>query len=399
MQQTLCRVVVDGETIEEIESFEISDDVMAVGEEQRFVVVNRGKKYRDKLRLGQSCEVIMQHPRVNGGAPTTKHRGRIVRREPTITSSGSMINIVSADPGWHLQNSDAPIWIRLQGKTYAQLVDPLTSPLFDNTWGFRGLRFGAEASLLRRRLKLGVAAVAAASQQVLDPVHVIQIEPGQKPWDIIVEYCRRLNLLVNVSPDGYLSIYRPVLGGDAAYSLRQLDGDSGNNMLSASIVEDARTIYTEVTVVGEQIGYEGPQDPNDPNSSKKVGRVYHRDALPFRNALATCDGEMFANGLAQKHAEWLHRRGLFDAFSITVEVADHHQGGLWWASDCLVNVQSDELGLYGNFYLQSVRCSGSKTDGDKTTLTLRRPGLLSAAFGEIPNPPIFRANSLGGSVS
>ena len=399
VQQTQARVIVNGETIEEIESFEITDDVMAVGEEQRFTVV-APRKYRDKLRLGDSVELIMQHPDVNGGTPTTKHRGKVIRREASVSPTGGcVINVTTADPGWHLQNSDAPIHIRLQGKTYAQLVDPATSPLFGKSWGFKGLRFGANAALLRRSLKLGVAAAAIASQQVLDPVHVIQVEPGQKPWDLIVEYCRRLNLLVNVSPDGYLNVYRPVVGGKAAYSLRCVDGDAGNNVLSASVAEDARTRYTEVTVVGEQFGYEGSQDPNDPNASKKVGRVYHKDALPFDHRLCAADGEMFANSLAQKQAEWLYRRNLYDSLAITVEVAEHHQGGLWWAADSVVNVQIDDLGLSGNFYLQSCRCTSSKTDGDKTTLTLRMPDLLSAAFGELPNPPIYRAYSVGGGPS
>ena len=62
-------------------------------------------------------------------------------------------------------------------------------------------------------------------------------------------------------------------------------------------------------------------------------------------------------------------------------------------------VQIDDLGLYGNFYLQACRCTSSKTDGDKTTLTLRMPDLLSAAFGELPNPPIYRAYSVGGGPS
>ena len=129
MGQTTCRVVVEGRTVEEILSFDYSSDVMAIAEEAHFSVENKTAKYRDQLRLGQQVEFILQNKHVNGGAPTVKHRGVIVRRNPKINpSGGSVINITSADLGWHIQNSDAPLWMRLQGKTFADICDPATSP-------------------------------------------------------------------------------------------------------------------------------------------------------------------------------------------------------------------------------------------------------------------------------
>lgn len=397
MGQTTCRVVVDGETVEEILSFDYSSDVMAIAEEAHFSVDNKGRKYRDRLKLGQRVEFILQNPSVNGGAPTVKHRGVIVRRNPRISpSEGSVINVTSADLGWHIQNSDAPLWLRLQGKTYADICDPAISPFFDASWGFTGLDFTGNP---RRRLKLGLAAAAIASQKVIDPVHVIQIEPGEKPAEKIIEYARRINLLLNVSPDGKVCLFRPNDTQAPLYSLRLRDGDEGNNVLDADLVEDARTLWTEVVVVGEQFGYEGPNDPNNPNATKKRGRVVHPGALPFMHRRTAADGEMFLNGLAQKQAAWLYRRGIFDAWYATYTVSEHHQNGYWWESDTVAHCDDDELGLLGNFYVQAVRCQGSKQAGDTTSVTIRKPGLLSASFGEYPNPPIFRASGISGSPS
>ena len=395
MTQTTCRVVVDGETCEDILSFDYSSDVLAIAEEAHFVVENKNHKWRDALKIGQRVEFILAHPEVNGGAPTVKHRGVITRRNPRVSpGDGSTIAVTSSDLGWFLQNSNVPIWLRLQGKTYAALVDPAQSPLFDKSWGFRGVRFDGD---IRRRLKLGVAAVAAASQRLIDPVHVIQSEPGDVPAELITSYCRRLNLLLNVSPDGFVCCFRPSDTQAPLYHLRLRDGDPENNVLEAQATEDARTRYTEVTVVGEQVGYEGAQDPNNPNASKKRGCVRHLGNFPAMLRLTRADGEMFANGLAQRQAEWLYKRGRFDAFSATYRVAEHHQGGSWWESDTVCSVQDDELGLSGNMYVQSVRCSGTRGQGDTTEVTLRMPGLLSAAFGEIPSPPIYRAGSSTGT--
>lgn len=394
MGQTTCRVVVEGETVEEILSFDYSSDVMAIAEEAHFSVDNKKKRYRDKLKLGSRVEFILQNAAVNGGAPTVKHRGVIVRRNPKVSrADGSIINITSADLGWHLQNSDAPLWLRLQGKTYADICDPAISQFFDKSWGFTGLDFTGNP---RRRLKLGLAAAAIASQKVIDPVHVIQIEPGEKPSEKITEYARRLNLLLNVSTDGKVCLFRPNDTQAPLYSLRLHDDDEWNNVLDAELVEDIRTLWTEVIVVGEQFGYEGPNDPNNPNATKKRGKVVHPGALPFMHRRTAADGEMFANGLAQKQAEWMYMRGIFDAWVATYNVSEHHQGGYWWESDTVANIDDDELGLLGNFYVQAVHCQGSKQNADTTTVTVRKPGLLSASFGEYPNPPIFRANGISG---
>ena len=404
MTQTTCRVVVDGETCEDILSFDYSSDVLAIAEEAHFVVENKGHKWRDALKIGQRVEFILAHPEVNGGAPTVKHRGIITRRNPRVTpGDGSTIAVTSSDLGWFLQNNCAPLWMRLQGRTYADLCDPATYTVgrdgkrhyfLDPSWGFTTVRFDGD---IRASLKMGLAVVKANAQRLIDPVHVVQIEPGDKVADTIVTYAKRKNLLLNVAPDGALCCFRPRDKQKPTYHLRLRDGDPENNVLEAQAVEDARTRYTEVTVVGEQVGYEGPQDPSNPNAGKKRGHVVHPGNFPALLRLTAADGEMFQNGLAQKQAEWLYKRGQFDAFSATYKVAEHHQNGAWLESDFVASVQDDELGLYGNLYVQAVRCSGSRGQADTTEVTLRMPGLLSAAFGELPSPPLYRAGSSTGT--
>ena len=351
--QTECFVEVNGHRVDEVTSFDYSDDVMAVSEDAHFTVENKKHKFRDLLRIGEVVEFYLSNRYVNGGVPTLKHKGRITARNPRFTKAeGATISVTSSDLGWHLQRSDAPLWLRLKNKTYADLVDPAQSKFYDASWGFLGVRFDGE---IRRKLKLGVTLVAQDAQKVLDPVHVIQIEPGEKAADKFLEYCRRLNLLVNVSPDGYLCCFRPNDRQPPSYRLRLLDDGAENNVLSAEVMETAESRYTE----------------------------------------CVC-GDMFQNGYAQKAAEWAYKRGMFDAWSATYEVGEHHHGSLWWAADSIVDVADDENGVYGNFYVQAVRQRGSKGEADVTQVIVRFPGLLSAAFGEIPTPT-FKAISVTGT--
>lgn len=395
MGTTTCRVVVDGDVIDDIVSFDYQSDLLTVAEEAHFAVAG-SKKWRDKCKIGAKVEFIMQNAAVNGGTPTVRHRGRIVHRESVVDpAEGWVLQCTSADLGWHLQNSSAPIWISLEGKTFADLVDPATSPLFDSSWGFQTpTRFDGD---IRRRLKMGLALVAVSAQRVLDPAHRIQIEPGDAAWDKIVEYAARINLCCNVSPDGYLCCYRPNDTAAPLYSLRLRDGDERNNLLRARVVEDARERYTQTEVVGDPIGWDGPVDAQSPNSQRKRGKVSHPGALPFKHALARVEPQAFQNGLAQKFAEWDYKRGMYNSFYYEVSLLEHHQNGYWFDVDNVAHVEDDLNALYGNLYVAAVRCVGSKTDGDISSLVLRMPGLLSATIeGGVPNPPVFRASSVSG---
>lgn len=397
MAQTKCTVIVDGDTVEEILSFEYHSICTAVTDEASFTVDSKNRKYRDKLRKGQEVKFILQHPDVNGGQPTLRHQGRIWGRYPKVSKgAGNEIRIVSRDKGVHLEKSHAPVWIRINGKTYADICDPATSPFFDKSWGFAGVRFEGD---IRRSLKLGIAAAKAQAQRALNPTWVVQTEPGDTAATKIVEYARRINLLLNVSTDGYVCLYLPNYTQPPLYSIRCRTGDDGNNVLEGEIADTADTCYTDVTVVGEQYdtGILAGGDPLSPNATKKRGHVVHEGALPFVHRHTEADGEMFENGLAQKQAEWLWAKGQFDAWSATYKLNEHHQGGHWFDCDTMTHVEDQELGLSGNFWVEAVHCYGSKQEEDYTTMVLRMPGLLSASFGVYPNPPIYRGNGSSGA--
>lgn len=390
--KTRARLEIEGQSIDEVKEFDYSSDVLAVGDESHYTLVNPNRKYTQALPVGAKVRLYLSHPEVNGGEWTLKHLGIVVDRNADYSSQGSLLQITSADLGWHLINCCAPLYYNLRKATYADLVDPQKKGnILDPSFGLVGVRFDNK---INRRLKLGVAAARAASQRVIDPILAIQIEPGDTYYDKMAEYARRLNLLVNVSVDGYIQCFNPDYQEKPSYRIRCVSGARAqqNNVIRSSMYESAKTIWTDIECVGEQVGYEGPQDPNDPNASKKRGSFYNRKALPFVHRLTFGDGEMYQRNLARKQAEWKYKRGLFDSFYVRYTVPEHHQNGLWWESDAMCDVEDEELGLSGVFYIASVLCSSSRTSGDITEVILRKPGLLSASFGEIPNPPIVKSS-------
>lgn len=402
--QTRCQVRINGQTIEEIKEFGYRSDALAVGDEAHFTAANVKRKYTGSLRVGQDVEFLLSNPNVNGGEWTTKHTGLITTRDAAGDSTGSVIKCSSADLGWHLQNNSAPLWFNLRHAKFLDLIDPSRTfrdrrgqqiAFIDQSWGIKGFRVSDNSlnRLIKAGLRQGVAAAQATAQKVLDPAWFVQVDPGDTVYDVISTYAKRINALVNVTVDRYLQVWRPDYNRKPVFKLRNVVGGKENNAIRYQMHDELRGKLTQVECVGNQVGIDGPQDPNNPNASKRRGAIYHPDLLPFLRRLTFSDGQMFQRGLAQKAAEWRYKRELFGSWYVSYTVEGHHQGGMWLEADQLVNVEDDDLGLSGDFWISQVDYSVSKTDGDLTTLTLRIPGLLTAAFGVLQNAPTVKSLS------
>jgi len=379
MSQTQCRINVNGQTIEEIERWEYRSDVLVPGELATFTVVNKNHKYRDSLKLGDQIEFILSNEAVNGNTPCVKHRGWVVSRElVSDTKTGNTLNITSGDIGWHLAHNDGPLFANLLGVRWETLIGK-DSKLFDPSWGITKVYFEGST---RARLKQGGAFDAKAITNTPDTILYLQVEPGEKVLDILMTYARREALLVNTSPDGALCFMRP-RNAEPIYSIRCTDDGSENNVLYLSRHEDAETLFTEVTVVGD-LSFPPVEGSNatttDPNRNKIPGVVRNPSLLPFVHRKSVADADKRSKRQVTAQAQWALNRGIFDSFYVTYRMLGHHQAGHWYESDQTANVQDDESGTYGNKYVSAARCFGSKTEDDFTELTIRQLGVLSAGI-------------------
>lgn len=393
--------------IDEVKDFDLVDDVLAVGDESHFTIVNYRDKYTDSLFVGASVKVYFRNSYVQNGRLALAHSGIITRR--VVEPRRGTIKITTADKGWHLANNSAPLWYRLTKGRFTTLIDPAAYQkgrrgtkhyLIDPSWGIKGW---TSDPIKKNNLNQGRRGIQLALniQAANDPIHVIQAEPGDSVLDLMSTYARRKNLFitvgVNEKEESYIRAWRPDYSRAPAYELRCTRNESF--IVESSMHESLDTIWTDVECIGEQDGLE-IIDVTDPNTGKKRGAFYNPAALPFLHRQTFGDGEVYKEDLARAVAGWRARRGLYDSWYVQYKVPDHYQvrppgTGLWWEADEMVSLEDDALGLRGVFYISAVQYQGSSAPGgggDVTILTLRKPGLMSPAFGEMPNYPIIKGS-------
>jgi prophage tail gpP-like protein len=382
--------------LDRVSSFSYSSNVMQMGDEFSLVVPDPRGDLRDKLLPGWSVRFYMSNPRVVGDDPTLKVTGIITQREATSDErGGTSIRLTGADLGWHLTHNDAPLWYNLRRGTLEDLAKACIFPqdVFrkdtDPGWGFadeirtsnernralkRGLRFsGAE--------RTGFVASAISGSPVF-----VQVQPGQKMADLLIHYARRVGLLVGVTADKHLQFFLPDYEQAPSYTIscyRDRDRAGERNIVQRAQRSDTLdTIYTHVTVVGENPIYQlvnvGQVKQYSPQFGKLYGRARDESLLPFRRRVTMSDGEIVVK--PDRRARWHQMRGIFDAQTITYTVGGHHQSGSWWESDTMCDVHDDVLGIEGPHYVAAVRCQRDFGSGDITVVTLKRPNLMT----EIP---------------
>jgi hypothetical protein len=382
--------------------FSYSSDVLQLGDPFSVSVPNPRGLYTDKFLRGQTVQLFLRNPNVQGNALTLKHLGIIVRRRQSVSSAGSVIHLDCADLGWHLVNNDAPLWEVLQ---YAKLETLVSSPEWvDPSWGIRGLRADNTTNrLLRQNVNNGRAQANIDLFQALGTLVYIQAEPGDKVASILAEYARKVNRLVNVSCDGYLQVWQPdyerTVEPDGSerpnfrIELHDIDDPARNRngVLDCFIEEDITSIFTNVACIGEMVGGDLALDPANQNATKRRADFANPFALPFAHRIYFADGDIFDYPEARAQALWRYNRGIFDSWQAVYVVRGHWQRSqsgsraFWWESDQMCTVEDSVNGLSGSFYIASVRCDRDE-NGDRTTVTLRKP-CLQASFGQYKRPP------------
>lgn len=385
-------------TTEEITEFTYTSNVLGVGDTCAFTVLSEpdGSTLRH-LQEGATVKAYLRNPAVNGGAWTLKHSGILVTRD--VDLQAGTIHVAVADLGWHLMNSSAPLWKRLRSLTLRDLLDPAAPAerrFLDPTFNFQGLRTGLDANALNRQIKLGKAGLLPPGNAAYDVVPIMQIEPGESYFDVLSRFCLRENVLVGVSVDGYLQAWTPDYARDPAYAFvaSRAAGDA-NNCVNLKRHDDITTRYTAVVCVGEIVVNPADlrasgQDAISPNANKRRGYYESPSGmLPFNHRKTLSDGEMFSGDMARRQAEWVYKRGMFDSHHLEIDVLDHHQDGQWLEADQMSQVNAPEADAVGPYYVVSVTCSSTASDGDTTKLKVHWPDLLSASFGKWKNPPRY----------
>lgn len=126
--------------------------------------------------------------------------------------------------------------------------------------------------------------------------------------------------------------------------------------------------------------------PDDPHPGKKRGYYEDPSLLPFKQPLTFVDQEQLDQPSSQRAARWRSEQGQYDAWAYRVRVPSHHQTGTWFEADTMacvsdfVNVDDKDprnpKPIQGFLWVSAVSQSWDPRSGSKTTLTMKRPGLM-----------------------
>jgi prophage tail gpP-like protein len=374
-------VVIAGIEYPNITQYSIDNDVLQLGDPFAVTIPNPQGRLNGKIAIGDSVEVFMADPDVAGGQKLRVLKGLITGRDSeSADGTGTVLTVSGADLGRHLVDNDAPLWFRLRGATFDQLLRKVLDP----SWGFTGVRAENDT---HRRLNLGRAGIA---QEIAPAVKAfippVQTEVGEKIADLLIEYARREHKLVNVSSDGYLQIWSPNYDQKPLYRLEyhRLDepGYRRNNVEHARLSESIDGVYTNVACVGTVVRPPVTANAQNPNEGKFRGTYALNFAttppapLPFTRRVTFSDGDQLTKQQANARAKWRWQRGMFDSWRAEYTVKGHSQNGVFFTPDTMVEVRDSVNGVGGNYYLSAVR-KIRDGQGTRTVLTVRRP-LLEA---------------------
>ena len=373
--------------INNLTTFSYTSNVLQISDPFSVTVPDPRGEWIDKLKVGNAIKFFMKNQSVAGGQSTPKVTGVITNREVTVDNNGgTVIRITGADLGWHLMNNDAPLWFSLAGVQFEKLLNASIRPqdVFNKStdpgWGFAGVRLG---NIDNRNLKTTLKFPPSQAYQMslatpTTPIWVL-VEPGMKIADLLITFARRQKFLIGISADGWLQMFLPDYDQPVGYHLKHYRDDrrNQNNVKSAKMSDDLGSIWTDVTVVGERpfltLDQQATkaQSVGNPTFGKFRGYSSHHDDLKFRHQITFSEAEMQGKTQADARALWKYQRGKFDAHTIQYTVRGHYQGGVWWESDMMCDVDDDVLNIHEPWYVSAVTCQRDMNNGDTSTVTLK----------------------------
>jgi hypothetical protein len=309
------------------------------------------------------------------------------------------------DLGWHLTSCDAEPLKQIKNKKFVELLKILIDP----SWGLApttrinslaralGLPNPGALSLgdalgeaiitsndLNRRIKHGRQIIMQNFKPQLGAVlPFIQIEPGQKPLDILKTYCARMGWLLNVGAQGEIIFFRPRFDTDPLYTLHfhstRAEERTRNNIIGRPTIRTSLAErYSEVQTWSTVVIPPEIQNTENPNEMYRHSSVKASpNPVPFFRRHIVNDGEAINDQLRKNRATWEMQLGMFNAETYEAEFPAHSQDGAKFVSDTMISMNDTIHKWEGAHYVSSVHRSDTLRDGPRSRLTIHRPGLLN----------------------
>ncbi len=327
-------VLIDGKAHSQWESYEIDSDLLLAADAFQVSIGLKDKQLPDFVQPWSAVEVKVGHD--------TVLTGRVDQIEDAVDKNNHNLNLSGRDYAGILLDCAAPIFsTRLS--TLQEIAAKVIRPL-----GLTKIRIDADSTRTREK---------------------INVEPGDRAWDVLAHAAEANGLWPWFAPDGTLIIGGPDYSKPPVATLVMRRDGKGNNVKSIARSRNAVSHYSQLTVLGQTHGTETESGKHAINATAKDPNV------KFYRPQIVIDHESDNAGLAKDRARKLLADGMLSAFDLTIRVSGHRVNGLLWEPGQRVQVESEPHGINGVYFLMGRRFIKSRTEGTLTELRLKKDGL------------------------
>lgn len=322
-------LLINGKTHGQWTNYDIVSDLLTPADDFSVTLGRPVDAKPDAVRAGDKVEV-----RVGGD---TVLSGRIDRVQTVTEKGGKTLTIQGRDDAGVLLDCSAPLF-NAQDMDLNQIIEKIVKPL-----GLAKIRIDAAKT---------------------DKTHKVQIEPGSRAWDALLEYAEANGLWPWLEPDGTLVIGGPDYTAAPVAELVLRTNGQNNNIKRLEVNRDMAARYSEVTVLA--------QSHSGKNNIKATAKD---ESVKLHRPLIVTEPDIDSQAQAQRKAKKRLADSRLEGLTITATVQGHRtDDGTLWQPGQRINVLSEPDGIDAVYFLMARTFTGGRGQPTETVLTLKEDG-------------------------
>lgn len=322
-------LLINGKTHGQWTNYDIVSDLLTPADDFSVTLGRPVDAKPDTVRAGDKVEV-----RVGGD---TVLSGRIDRVQTVTEKGGKTLTIQGRDDAGVLLDCSAPLF-NAQDMDLNQIIEKIVKPL-----GLAKIRIDAAKT---------------------DKTHKVQIEPGSRAWDALLEYAEANGLWPWLEPDGTLVIGGPDYTAAPVAELVLRTNGQNNNIKRLEVNRDMAARYSEVTVLA--------QSHSGKNNIKATAKD---ESVKLHRPLIVTEPDIDSQAQAQRKAKKRLADSRLEGLTITATVQGHRtDDGALWQPGQRINVLSELDGIDAVYFLMARTFTGGRGQPTETVLTLKEDG-------------------------
>lgn len=322
-------LLINGKTHGQWTNYDIVSDLLTPADDFSVTLGRPVDAKPDAVRAGDKVEV-----RVGGD---TVLSGRIDRVQTVTEKGGKTLTIQGRDDAGVLLDCSAPLF-NAQDMDLNQIIEKIVKPL-----GLAKIRIDAAKT---------------------DKTHKVQIEPGSRAWDALLEYAEANGLWPWLEPDGTLVVGGPDYTAAPVAELVLRTNGQNNNIKRLEVNRDMAARYSEVTVLA--------QSHSGKNNIKATAKD---ESVKLHRPLIVTEPDIDSQAQAQRKAKKRLADSRLEGLTITATVQGHRtDDGTLWQPGQRINVLSEPDGIDAVYFLMARTFTGGRGQPTETVLTLKEDG-------------------------